>query len=119
MSLGAEQEAFTADLVKLISKAQADGYGVRMGEVQRTPEQQQVYMRAGRSRTMNSMHLKKCAADLFFVKGGKIATRDEMRPYGDFWESLNTRNRWGGSWRGNIDAGKSSFVDVPHFERQV
>ena len=26
---------------------------------------------------------------------------------------------WGGSWRGLIETGKSTFVDDPHFERQV
>lgn len=118
MTLGQHQEAFTADLIKLISYAITEhGYGVRIGEVQRTAEQQEIYIKTGRSRTRNSMHLKKCAADLFFVKSGKIATRAETKVLGDYWEGLNPVNRWGGSWRGLVDSGKSSFVDVPHFER--
>lgn len=118
MTLGQHQEAFTADLIKLISYAITEhGYGVHIGEVQRTAEQQDIYVRTGRSKTRNSMHLKKCAADLFFVKQGKLATRAETKVLGDFWECLSPLNRWGGSWRGLLDSGKSSFVDVPHFER--
>jgi hypothetical protein len=119
MSLGQEQEAFTADVVQLLLEAQKQGFAVRLGEVQRTVEQQQIYMKAGRSKTMNSMHIKKCAIDLILLKDGVICTREQIKPLGMFWEDLNEKNRWGGSWRGQIDAGKSSFVDAPHFERMV
>ena len=109
MNLGQHQEAFTEDLVQLLTYALAQGYKVRMGELYRTEEQQAIYVKTGRSKTMNSMHLKKCAADIHFVKDGKICYPKEL---GDFWVSLNPKfNQWGGNWK--------SFKDDPHFQRTV
>lgn len=109
MSLGAEQEIFTRDLVRLLSQAFALGYEVRLGEVQRTTEQQELYVRTGRSKTMNSQHIKKLAADMhFFDSKGTLCYPQEL---GDYWESLSKENRWGGNWK--------SFKDQPHFERFV
>jgi hypothetical protein len=119
MTLGQEQEAFVVDLMKLIATILNTGCTVRMGEVLRPVEMQAIYVKNGRSKTMNSMHLKKCAADLVILRDGKILTREQTKTFGDFWESLNPKNRWGGNWRGAVDSGKSNFVDVPHFERQV
>jgi len=108
MTLGSHQEAFSADLAKLIMEAIQLGYGVRIGEVLRTPEQQKIYVDTGRSKTMNSIHLKKCAADLHFVKNGVIYYPIEL---GRFWESLNPLNQAGMNWK--------TFVDSPHFQRTV
>ena len=108
MTLGQHQEAFVRDLVKLLSVAFAKGYEARIGEVERTVEQQKLHMAAGRSTTMNSMHLKKCAADIHFTKNGALCYPQEL---GDYWESLNPLNRWGGNWK--------TFKDRPHFERRA
>jgi hypothetical protein len=108
MTLGQHQEAFSRDLVKLLSKAFELGYEVRIGEVERTVEQQQIYIKTGRSKTMDSRHLKKCAADLHFIKGGVLCYPQEL---GTYWETLSTLNSWGGNW--------NSFKDKPHFERKV
>ncbi len=108
MNLGQHQEAFSRDLVKLICKAHELGYEVRIGEVQRTQEQQEIYMATGRSKTMDSMHLKKCAADLHFTKDGKLSYPEEL---GRFWQLLSSLNRAGMFWK--------SFKDSPHFERKV
>lgn len=115
MNLGQHQEAYTRDHVKLLLKAYELGYEVRKGESQRMPEMQAIYVQTGRSKTMSSMHLKKCADDLHFFKDGKLCYPKEL---GEYWESLNPLNRWGGSWRGRIAAGLSDFKDEPHFERQ-
>ena len=108
MTLGEHQQAFSRDLVKLMSKAFELGYEIRMGEVERTIEQQKIYVHTGRSKTMNSNHLKKCAADLHFVKAGKFCYPQEL---GDYWETLDPINSWGGNWK--------SFKDKPHFERRA
>lgn len=108
MTLGEHQEAFSKDLVMLLKYALQLGYNIRIGEVQRPVEMQQLYVKTGRSKTMNSMHLKKCAADLHFTKDGVLCYPKEL---GDYWESLNKLNSWGGNWR--------SFKDQPHFERKV
>jgi hypothetical protein len=108
MTLGEHQQAFARDLVQLLNKAFMLGYEVRIGEVERTVEQQKLYVSTGRSKTMNSNHLKKCAADLHFFRDGKIWYPEEL---GNFWESLNPINSWGGNWK--------SFKDKPHFERRA
>ena len=108
MSLGKQQEKFSEDLVRLIMHAFDLGYKVRIGEVQRTEEQQNLYIQSGRSKTTNSMHLKKCAADLHFTDNGHLVYPQEL---GQFWEALSPENQWGGFWE--------NFVDRPHFERRI
>jgi len=108
MSLGQEQEAFSRDISKLLTYVFTEGYEVRIGEVERTVEQQKIYVQIGRSKTMNSNHLRKCAADLHFTLKGELCYPQE---FGDYWESLNPKNSWGGNW--------SSFKDKPHFERRA
>ena len=66
MSLVKEQAAFLLDVAKLINKATELGFVVTGGELARTPEQQAIYVKTGRSKTMNSIHLKRCAIDLNF-----------------------------------------------------
>jgi len=120
MTLGEEQSLFASQVVRhLIPRAYELGFEVRLGEVQRPIEMQELYVKTGRSKTLNSMHIKKCAIDLILLVNGKICTREQIKPLGDFWESLSPKNRWGGNWRGLVDSGKSSFVDAPHFERAV
>jgi peptidoglycan L-alanyl-D-glutamate endopeptidase CwlK len=108
LTLGQHQEAFSRDLCKLLSKCFELGYEVRMGECLRTDEQQAIYVKTGRSTTMNSMHLKKCAADLNITKDGVLVYPEEV---GTYWESLNLLNQWGGHWK--------TFKDKPHFQRTV
>jgi hypothetical protein len=112
MSLVTEQAAFLLDVCKLIEKANELGFTVTGGELFRTLEQQQLYIKTGRSKTMNSMHLKRCAIDLnFFVDGKLTYDVKVLTPLGQYWESLSPKNQWGGFWR--------SFKDVPHFQRTV
>lgn len=112
MSLVTEQAAFLLDVCKLIEEATLMGFVVTGGELSRTPEQQAIYVKTGRSKTMNSIHLKRCAIDLNFFKDGKIVwNRKIIEPLGIYWESLHPKNRWGGYF--------SNLVDCPHFERNV
>lgn len=117
-TLGQNQEIFSLQVIELLQKAHELGFGIRLGEVLRTPEQQKLYFNSGFSKTMNSQHLKKLAIDLNLIIDGRLATAAEIRPLGKWWESRDIANRWGGSWRGAVEAGTSSFVDAPHFERQ-
>jgi hypothetical protein len=119
MTLGQHQEQFAVHFAALLRKAWDMGYSVRIGEVQRPVEMQELYVKTGRSKTMASEHLNKCAADLVLLQNGRVCSRDEIKPLGDWWEALDVRNRWGGNWRGLVDQGKSSFVDAPHFERRT
>jgi len=108
MTLGEHQEKFSKDLVMLLQKAFELGYNVRIGEVQRTPEQQQIYIKMGRSKTENSMHINKCAADLWFMKDGLLVYPPEL---GNYWEELDSKNEAGMFWK--------TFKDAPHYERKV
>lgn len=112
MSLSQEQATFLIDVCKLIQYATEQGWMVTGGELYRTPEQQEIYLKTGRSKTMASNHLKRCAIDLNFFKDGKLVwDKAQIAPLGAYWESLNPKNRWGGNFK--------SLVDVPHFERNV
>ena len=112
MSLSDEQAAFLLDACALIKYATEQGFKVTGGELARTPEQQALPCKAGRSKTMNSVHLKRCAIDLNFFKDGQIIwDKGILAPLGTFWESLHPKNRWGGNFK--------SLVDCPHFERNV
>ena len=112
MSLVAEQSAFLLDVCKLIQHATQSGWVVTGGELFRTAEQQEIYLKTGRSKTMASNHLRRLAVDLNFFKDGKLVwDKAALAAVGAYWESLNPKNRWGGNFK--------SLVDVPHFERNV
>jgi hypothetical protein len=107
-----EQFAFLLDLCKLVAYAAERGFSITMGEAFRTPEQQAIYVQTGRSKTLNSYHLKRLAQDLnFFLDGTLCYDREKLQPLGDYWESLDPKNSWGGNW--------GSFKDLPHFERRA
>lgn len=112
MSLVSDQAAFLLDVCKLIQFASAQGFTVTAGELYRTPEQQEIYMKTGRSATMNSMHLKRLAVDLnFIISGQLIGNKATLAPLGAYWESLNPMNSWGGNG--------VRLVDTPHFSRGI
>jgi peptidoglycan L-alanyl-D-glutamate endopeptidase CwlK len=88
MSLSQEQAAFLLDACKLIQYATEQGFMVTGGELARTPEQQALHVKAGRSKTMNSTHLKRCAIDLNFFKDGQIIwDKSILAPLGAYWET--------------------------------
>jgi predicted chitinase len=116
MSLLREQSTFLLHVAELIQKASELGFYASGGELYRTSEQQALHVKNGRSKTMNSQHLKRLAVDLNFFKATQDGTLkltyevEDLRPLGEFWERLDTANRWGGNW--------TSFKDTPHFERR-
>lgn len=109
MILVKEQAAFLLDVCKLIQYATEQGYTVTGGELYRTVEQQAIYVKDGRSKTMNSKHLQRLAIDLNFFKDGKLTYQTE--DVGRYWESLSPKNSSGIFWK--------RFKDAPHFERST
>lgn len=109
MSMVQEQAAFLLDVAKLVQYATEQGLLVTGGELYRTAEQQQIYVKTGRSKTMKSEHLKRLAIDLNFFKDGKLTY--DVPEVGRYWESLSPKNSAGMFWQ--------SFKDGPHFERRV
>jgi hypothetical protein len=108
MSLRDEQSAFARDIVRLLLYAGEQGFEYTFGEFERPIEMQRLHMAAGRSTTMNSNHLRRCAADIYFFRDGNLTY--DIADLGRYWESLHPKNRWGGNWK--------TFKDLPHFERQ-
>jgi hypothetical protein len=106
----AEQASFLIDVARLIFRATELGFQVTAGELYRTPEQQEIYVKTGRSRTMNSLHLQRRAVDLNFFWQGKLCyDKTVLAPLGAYWESLHPLNSWGGNG--------VKLVDTPHFSR--
>ncbi len=109
MNMVSEQAAFLLDVCRLVQFATERGYVVTGGELYRTIEQQAIYVRDGRSKTMDSQHQKRLAVDLNFFRDGKLTYDTE--DVGRYWESLHPSNRAGMFWK--------TFKDAPHFERAV
>lgn len=112
MSLVTAQAEFLLDVGRLVKYATDSGFVVTAGEMYRTPEQQEVYLKTGRSKTMNSLHLKRLAVDLNFFRDGKLTyDKKVLAPLGAYWEGLHPLNSWGGNGQ--------TLVDTPHFSRGV
>ena len=123
MSLSDQQEQFLLDFILLVQFAKRIGFKVTPGEIRRTYNQQQIYVRTGRSKTMRSAHLEGLAGDLNFFKDntylgslpGEKAV-EVLKPVGVFWESLATANVWGGNFDRDFER-RDPWIDVPHFQR--
>lgn len=103
------QQLFASNLGKLLLYINNNGFECSIGEVERTKYQQKEYVRTGRSKTMNSNHLKRLAADIFIFKNDELINdKNKLYEIGKYWESLHVNNRYGGFFR--------NFTDVPHFE---
>jgi len=111
MSLRDSQWEFAKDVRRLLAFIETKTkLTISLGEVYRTKEQQLMYLEEGKSKTMNSLHRDRLALDLNFFLGEELTgKKEDLQPIGDFWESLNKLNRWGGNW---------DFYDAAHFERK-
>lgn len=122
-----KQKTFLFNIAKLIQFAFQSGYDLTSGEFFRSEETQKAHVAAGRSKTMNSMHMKRLAADFNIFVDGYLLFSDSTRiekdlliakKLGDYWCSLNTANRWGGDWDKDGNPINESFRDGGHFEMQ-
>ena len=116
MSLLEEQAAFLKDVRKLLDHADEQKLIATAGELERKPEMQAIYVQTGASKTMDSMHLRRCAIDLnfFLQQDGQLKllqTVEDLEPLGQFWERLDPRNRWGGH--------RNGARNTLHFERDL
>jgi hypothetical protein len=110
MSFVTIQAEFLLDVCRLVQHATGIGFTLTAGELYRTPEQQEIYMKTGRSQTMDSLHLKRLAVDFNIFRDGKlVGSKAALAPLGAYWESLNPLNSWGGNGK--------KLVDCPHFSR--
>jgi hypothetical protein len=107
MTLRQKQSVFCLNVSKLIAFAYEQGYELTFGEVLRTPEQQAIYLKTGKSKTANSRHLLKLAVDLnLFINNVYKEDKESYKPLADYWKSLNPDNIAGYDWD----------FDANHFE---
>jgi len=112
MTMVEQQAAFLKDVAKLIQAAETLGLVVTAGELYRTQHQQDLYVKTGASKVSHSIHQDRMAIDLNFFKSGVLTYKmEDTKAMGDFWESLNPLNKWGGRWK--------DPVDTPHFQRNL
>ena len=100
-------------MCKLIDFATKNGFVVTGGELERKIEMQEIYIRTGRSKTINSMHLKRCAIDLNFFRDvdGKLQLTYDiptLKAVGDFWEGLRPEKEFVGRQL-ELVQGRSAF----------
>lgn len=100
MKLSLAQQAFTNDVVLLLAYIHRSGYSVSLGEAYRTPEQAEIYAKAGVG-IKDSQHCKRLAIDLnlFSPSGVYLTETDDYEPFGIYWVKLNEENRWGGYFK--------------------
>jgi hypothetical protein len=130
MTLLEKQKLFTKNIADLIGFALDNGIGLTFGEVYRTREQQEIYFKSGRSKTMNSRHLKRLAVDFNFFDesdGGRMLFSDNnseqykkdikrILPLAIYWMQIHGDNVWGGDWDRDYDVLDEKFRDPYHFE---
>lgn len=96
------REVFTKNHAKLMLWCYSKGYAVTKGEAYRTKEQQAIYIKNGRSKVKVSQHQKRLAEDdhIWDAKtGAKYITDLQWIEVGEYWESLDPKNRWGGRYK--------------------
>ena len=108
MNLSERQRRFTRMVASLLAFAlEKPGVEITLGETYRTPEQQALYVKAGKSRTIESLHCHRLAIDLFLWKNDELTWKVEDYEFlGEKWESLG--GVWGGRWE--------KLRDAVHFE---
>ena len=111
------QFLFSTCIQRLIKFGNDNGYEFTFGEVHRTEYQQKEYVRKGLSKTANSLHLLRLAADLnIFYDSQLLKLSIDILPLGNYWKSLSIHNRWGGDFNNNGDTTDDSFNDPSHFQ---
>lgn len=99
MSLGNTQREFTLDVAHLIFFAYELGYELTGGDWYRDPRVHGEYGEKGSYASSKSEHKRRLAVDFNLFKDGVYLTKTEdHKALGDYWESMNPKNIWGGRW---------------------
>lgn len=94
-----KQAIFIRNLAKLILWAFDQGYELTIGEAYRTQEQQDIYLKTGKTKVKHSKHQDRLAVDLnLFINGEFIITRDPYEPLVKYWKSMHPDNIAGYDW---------------------
>lgn len=94
ITLGQRQCEFTHALALLIIHAASKGLHVKIQELNRTIQTQKEYVAGGVSKTLDSRHLDKLAADIYIYDletKAPTANKELYRGLAEYWESLGGR----------------------------
>lgn len=98
-TLRQKQSRFALSVALLIQKADELGFDITLGEAWRTPEQAKWNAAQGIG-TTTSLHIDRLAIDLNLFKAGKyLASTEDHRALGEWWERLGADYRWGGRFK--------------------
>jgi len=121
-----KQSIFLYNVSKLIVWAFDNGYELTGGELYRTAEQQQLYIKSGKSKKSRSLHQDRLAIDLNLFKD---TNNDGVKDYcsntsdyaalGAYWVTLHPNNRWGGDWDKDGQHTDEKWSDGNHFEMVI
>lgn len=97
MTLSEKQRHFAKMLGQLLTWIyQQPGLEVTMGDAWRSPEMAAVYAAQGKG-IKRSLHIDRLAVDLnLYLHGVYQGDSEPYRIIGEYWESLDPKNRWGG-----------------------
>lgn len=102
MTLGEKQRLFTRLAFGpggLVSKALDLGFGVVVGEVERSKAAAEWNANRGIG-TRNSLHISRLAVDLHLFRDGVyLVDTDDHRELGEWWEKQHADCRWGGRFK--------------------
>ena len=123
MSYSNKQWSFLKDVSLLITFIAKEGWKATGGDLYRSSEEQQRLYDKGYSKALpgQSRHNSRMAIDLnLWDENGDLVTmpkdkihqvthKNKLAFIGEYWKSLNPKNRWGGDF--------NSIYDPNHFER--
>lgn len=96
-TLGESQRGFTLMVAQLILFMYSLGYEVSFGDAYRDPRLHGEFGEKKGYGIAKSNHKRRLAIDLNLFKDGKfLMTTEHHQMFGEFWESLDQKNRWGG-----------------------
>jgi hypothetical protein len=113
------QHYFTVDLAKAILYAKSMGLIICLREVKRTKQQAEWNAQNGVG-SATSPHLDSRAADFYIydINGKPLEDKAIYAKVGNYFKSLNPKNRWGGDdWC--VDQNGHPRNDIYHIERQL
>ena len=121
MSQRTKQAKFWQMFAMIILEAQASGDPIVIIEWMRTKERQAYLVSIGRSKTLDSKHLEGLAGDIAFLSdinddGIINYIPDKYKHLGEYWESLDPNNVWGGRWGDNPNTKKIEGWDSGHLQ---
>ncbi len=99
MTLSGAQREFALDVSHLIQHIFNQGYTCTFGDAYRSPRAHGGMGEKGPYGRARSAHKQRLAIDLnLFKKGNYLMHTEDHAPFGKYWKTLHSDNRWGGEF---------------------